>query len=36
MDVNEFFKGDKFAVNAGVELLEVKKGYARVRMLITP
>ena len=36
MDIYDFFKGDKYAVNAGVELLEVRKGYAKVRMLITP
>jgi len=35
MDFIEFFKGDRFAVMAGCELLEVKEGYARARMLIT-
>ena len=34
MDIFEFLKGDKFAVNAGVELLEVRNGYARARMEI--
>lgn len=36
MDIFEFLKGDKFAVNAGVELLEVRNGYARARMEIKP
>ena len=31
----EFFKADRFAAHAGVELLEVKPGYARARMLVT-
>ena len=31
----EFFKADRFAIHAGVELLEVKLGYARARMLVT-
>ena len=32
----EFFKADRFAANAGIELLEVKLGYAKARMLVTP
>lgn len=32
----EFFKKDRFAANAGAELQEIKEGYARARMLITP
>ena len=36
LDLIEFFKGDRFAMNAGIELLEVKEGYGRARMLITP
>ena len=32
----EFFKKDRFAANAGAELLEIKEGYGRARMLITP
>lgn len=32
----EFFKKDRFAANAGAELLEIKVGYGRARMLITP
>lgn len=31
----EFFLTDKFAANAGVELLEVKPGFARAKMLVT-
>ena len=31
----EFFKADRFAAHAGVELLEVKSGYARARMLVS-
>lgn len=37
MDIFEFFKGDRFATEqAGVELLEVRKGYAKARMEIKP
>ena len=36
MDIHEFLKGDKFALLAGVELLEVGKGYAKARMEIKP
>ena len=32
----DFFKADRFAMQAGVELLEVKPGYAKARMLVTP
>ncbi len=35
MTLIDFFKKDRFAVNAGVELLETGEGYARARMLIT-
>ncbi len=31
----DFFKGDRFAMNAGVELMEVREGYAKARMLVT-
>ena len=31
----EFFKADRFASNAGVELLEVRPGFAKARMLVT-
>lgn len=36
MDIKEFLKGDKFALFSGVELLEVRKGYAKARMEIRP
>lgn len=36
MSIRKFFQGDKFAAFAGVELLEVKSGYARARMEIKP
>ena len=31
----EFFKADRFATHAGIELLEVKLGYAWASMLVT-
>ncbi|MDO4752059.1 MAG: PaaI family thioesterase [Akkermansia sp.] len=31
-----FLKNDHFAVRSGVELLEIKPGYAKARMLVTP
>lgn len=36
MTINEFLKGDAFALFAGVELLEIGSGYARARMEIQP
>ena len=36
MTIIDFFKKDRFAVMAGAELLEVKEGWARARMLVTP
>lgn len=35
MTLKDFFKGDRFAALAGVELLEVEEGRARARMLVT-
>lgn len=35
MTVQDFFKNDLFAKNAGVELLEVKEGYSKARLTIT-
>ena len=32
----EFFQGDKFALNAGIELVEAGNGYAKARMEIRP
>lgn len=34
--IQEFLQGDKFALLAGVELLEVAAGYAKARMEIKP
>lgn len=36
MTLKDFFKRDRFAAEAGCELLEVGEGYARARMLVTP
>ena len=36
MTIHEFLQGDKFAVQAGVELLEVGNGYAKARMEVKP
>ncbi|MDI9395759.1 MAG: PaaI family thioesterase [Euryarchaeota archaeon] len=33
-DIIRFFKKDKFAAHAGIELLEVTPGYAKARMII--
>lgn len=35
MHIKEFFKNDRFAANAGVEILEVSKGYAKAGMKVT-
>ncbi len=34
--LREFFKGDRFAMNAGVELTEWGDGFVKARMLVTP
>jgi acyl-CoA thioesterase len=36
MKIQDFFQGDKFALLAGVELLEVGNGYAKARMELKP
>lgn len=36
MTLFDFFKNDRFAAMAGVELMEISEGYAKARMLITP
>lgn len=36
MTIQEFLQRDQFALYAGVELLEVKSGYAKARMEIRP
>ena len=33
--LKEMLSHDRFAVEAGVELLEVREGYAKARMLVT-
>jgi acyl-CoA thioesterase len=33
--IKEFFKRDKFAKHCGIELIDVAKGYAKVKMEIT-
>ena len=34
--IKAFFRNDRFAANAGVELLEVREGYAKASLTITP
>lgn len=36
MTAQEFFKNDLFAENAGVVLLEVRKGYSKAKLEINP
>lgn len=36
MTAQEFFKGDLFATNAGVELIEVSEGYSKAKLEIKP
>jgi len=36
MTLKDFFENDRFAKRAGAELLDIKEGYAKARMLITP
>lgn len=36
MTIQDFLKGDSFALFAGIELVEVTKGYAKARMKIQP
>lgn len=35
MTAQEFFKNDRFATNASVELIEIKEGYSKARLVIT-
>lgn len=32
----EFFQGDRFAMNMGIEILEVREGYAKCRLPVVP
>lgn len=34
MTIQEFFKNDRFAGSAGVELMEVKEGYSKARLVV--
>jgi len=34
MTLKEFFRSDRFSIFAGAELIEIKEGYARARMLV--
>ena len=34
--IKDFFQADRFAANAGIELLEVREGYAKASLVITP
>ena len=36
MTIEKFLEGDRFALLAGVDLLEVRGGYANARMEIKP
>lgn len=36
MTPQEFFKNDRFATEAGVELIEISKGYAKARLVVGP
>lgn len=36
MTIQDFLQGDKFALRAGVELLDVGNGYAKARMEVKP
>ena len=36
MTLFDYFKNDRFAALAGIELTEIKDGYAKARMRITP
>ena len=35
MNAEEFFKNDLFAANAGIELIEIRKGYGKTKLTIT-
>lgn len=36
MTPQEFFKNDRFATDAGIELVEVSKGYGKARLTVGP
>ncbi|MBE6287999.1 MAG: hotdog fold thioesterase [Mediterranea massiliensis] len=35
MTAQEFFKNDRFATNTGIELVEVRAGYSKAKLLLT-
>lgn len=36
MSPKEFFKLDRFATEAGIELIEIQKGYAKAKLVVEP
>ncbi|NDV57416.1 PaaI family thioesterase [Bacteroides sp. 519] len=36
MDAKEFFKLDRFATEAGIELIDIKPGYGKAQMIVEP
>lgn len=36
MTPQEFFKNDRFATEAGIELIEIRKGYGKARLVVEP
>lgn len=36
MTPNEFFENDRFAMEAGIQLIEVRPGYGKAQMTVTP
>ncbi len=36
MNAHDFFKQDRFAASTGIELIEIREGYSRARMQVTP
>lgn len=36
MTVKEFFKMDRFATEAGIELIDIKKGYGKAQLVVGP
>lgn len=36
MTAKDFFKNDRFAAEAGIELMEIKPGYGKARMTVMP
>lgn len=36
MTPQEFFKNDRFATEAGIELIEIRKGYGKTQLIVGP